>query len=134
MSAPDGCGLEPLSSLTALTCLLLSRCDKVSGAGLSALLPLRHLQSLNLREGKLSSGALRWVGPLPSLTQLDVSENQKLSDSAMKHLTKLTALRRLCWGCGDTTASLFWTVLLDINPRLRTTSPLDLQGFDWCAS
>lgn len=88
---------EPLSGLVKLQRLYLgasSGRNDISDRGLSLLGKLKNLQTLHLRDAKITDAGLSAIGHLTELEDLDLS-GAAIGDQGLAHLHSLTKLREL---------------------------------------
>lgn len=90
-------GVRTLCGLGALTQLDASRCHKITDAGLGLLATsLRNLNNLFLSKCRIGDEGLLNLAPLAhSLSLLDISGCENVTDAGMPHLVHLTSLNSL---------------------------------------
>jgi len=87
-------GLNSLRSLTALKKLELDLL-RIKGTDLACLVPMVHLQYLEVGRTGLADNAMKNVGKLTSLVQLKVAKNADITDEGVFYLANLNNLQEL---------------------------------------
>jgi hypothetical protein len=89
-------GMRAVSSLTSLTCLNLTSCQKITNEGMQAVRSLPALTSLDLTYCKLvADEGVRAVSSCTALTFLNLHHCLKVTDQAMRAVSSLPALTTL---------------------------------------
>lgn len=78
-------GLAHVGKLGNLTSLALSECDQIKAEGIAHLSELQ-LRSFSMRFGEITDVEMEQVCRISSLTYLDVSKNQGITDAGLQHL------------------------------------------------
>ncbi|KAJ8451138.1 hypothetical protein Cgig2_026947 [Carnegiea gigantea] len=132
--------LWPLAGMTSLKELDLSRCTKVTDAGIKHLLSVSHLEKLYLSQTGVTAAGIKLLSELVNLSTLDLG-GSPVTDLALNSLQVLTNLEHLdLWGSkiSDVSAvtfkkfpklsflSLAWTNVTKL-PNLKSLKCLDMS-------
>ncbi len=109
-------GMKSIGALTSLRDLRLTRCPRVTSAGLKHLSQLRNLEGLTLEGTSLTDDGLRHLANLTNLQRLTLA-GSNLTDDGLRHLSNLTNLEWL--DIGGTKVTDAGLVHLSLLTRLR---------------
>ncbi|GMH41973.1 hypothetical protein BSKO_09892 [Bryopsis sp. KO-2023] len=116
--------LKSIGKISSLVSLGVSGCTELTDKGLSRLRALGRLSSLGVT---LSRGIwLNWIGKMPSLTRLDVSQSEILARHHLRRISRLQNLTHLiCSGCNYICVEAFSKLR-----GLRYLETVDVRGLE----